>query len=406
MDAACTNCAALTFTEYASLAQRTDRFHEDPEALQNLRFGYFGEIGGLLASMKKVSRDMMLETERDFAGKEIGDALWYLLAITALQGVLPAQLAESCLAALRGYYGEAPRPVNEEVNFRNLDAFVQAQVGGELEDRIAILGELAGAAGALAEGPNPQTHFRDAKGHPDILGRHLSLLVRAAAAFGLSLEKIARHNLDKISERWPGPGPDRIYHPLFDLPQDYPAHERLPREFTVFFEQRVSGKQNHVVQSIRGVFVGDRLTDNSVEEDGYRFHDVFHLAYVAHLGWSPVIRGLLKLKRKSNHEVDENQDGARAMIIEEGIATWIFNHGKARGDLFEGVKEGKLAFGLLKQIKSMVSGYEVDQCPIWQWERAILEGFRVFRELYAAKSGYVRVNMDNHTIEFSQGSFE
>ncbi|MEN2469325.1 hypothetical protein [Burkholderia sp. GS2Y] len=52
----------------------------------------------------------------------------------------------------------------------------------------------------------------------------------------------------------------------------------------------------------------------------------FHLAYVAHLGWSPVIRALLKLKRKSDPKLDENEDGARAAIIEEGIATWIFNH--------------------------------------------------------------------------------
>ena len=37
-------------------------------------------------------------------------------------------------------------------------------------------------------------------------------------------------------------------------------------------------------------------------------------------GWSPVLRSLLKLKRKTDPELDENQDGARATIIEEGIA--------------------------------------------------------------------------------------
>jgi aryl-alcohol dehydrogenase-like predicted oxidoreductase len=49
-----------------------------------------------------------------------------------------------------------------------------------------------------------------------------------------------------------------------------------------------------------------------------------------YLGWSPVLRGLLKRKRKSNAKIDENEDGARAAIIEEGIATWIFNNAKRR----------------------------------------------------------------------------
>lgn len=60
----------------------------------------------------------------------------------------------------------------------------------------------------------------------------------------------------------------------------------------------------------------------------YRFHDVFHLAYAAVLGWSPVLRALLKCKRKSHPWLDENQDGARAILIEEGISTFVFNHAK------------------------------------------------------------------------------
>ena len=48
-----------------------------------------------------------------------------------------------------------------------------------------------------------------------------------------------------------------------------------------------------------GEKIGDELTDNAYKDDGYRFHDVFHSAYVAILGWSPVIRKLLKRKRKS-----------------------------------------------------------------------------------------------------------
>ena len=88
------------------------------------------------------------------------------------------------------------------------------------------------------------------------------------------------------------------------------------------------------------------------------------------------------------------------MIIEEGIATWIFNHARDKGKYFDGVKEGKLEYALLKQVQSMVAGYEVDKCPLWQWERAILEGFRVFRLLRNDRCGIVKVNMHDHSITY------
>jgi hypothetical protein len=118
------------------------------------------------------------------------------------------------------------------------------------------------------------------------------------------------------------------------------------------------------------------------------------------LGWSPVVRGLLKLKRKSNSRVDRDEDGARAMIIEEGIATWIFNHAYRHRYLTD-TAPGKLDYGVLKQVREMVKGYEVYACPLWQWEKAILEGFKVFRELCDAGGGEVTVDMKAHSISFS-----
>ncbi|RIE00083.1 hypothetical protein D3F03_02520 [Simplicispira hankyongi] len=225
----------------------------------------------------------------------------------------------------------------------------------------------------------------------------MAVLGLVCASFLLKLEDVARDNLVKIRGRWPGSS--RAYRDAFD--NSFPEHERLPRILPIEFIERGRVGSTYVVQRLNGVHVGDRLTDNSNEADDYRFHDVFHLAYVAHLGWSPVIRSLLKLKRKSNAAVDENEDGARAMIIEEGIATWIFNHAKRRR-FYEDVEPGKLDYGLLKQVHSMVSGYEVDSCPLWQWEQAILDGFRVFRELRKTehRGGMVVVNMTDHTLTF------
>lgn len=387
----------LTLTAYSERAQKSQRLGEGTLALQNLRFGYFGEVGGLLAALKKAKRDNLIGTQRDFAAEELGDALWYLLAIAHEQGIKPAALGEATLGVLRLHYKEHAKPLACEVSFKNIDAFIQAQVQ-QTEDRSRLLSELAAAAGDLAAATGLQAEIRNSGTPTDFLGHHLALLARLAASFGLRLENIATANLAKVADRWPGDNP--VYIAPFDHAPPYREYELLPRKFTVNFEERAEGNQKHVVQSICGVFIGDRLTDNSVEEDGYRFHDVFHLAYVAHLGWSPVIRGLLKRKRKSVPAVDENQDGARAMIIEEGIATWIFNHAKDRGDLFAEVERGQLAFGLLKQIRQMVRGYEVEACPLWQWEVAILDGFNVFRALYDAKRGRVHVDMNAHTLEF------
>ena len=72
--------------------------------------------------------------------------------------------------------------------------------------------------------------------------------------------------------------------------------------------------------------IGNPLTDNAYSDDGYRFHDVIHLAHAAVLGWSPVLRHILKRKRKSVPDVDEIEDGARAQIVEECVAAATYEH--------------------------------------------------------------------------------
>ena len=388
---------ALTLAQYAERARETDRFVDDPRVLERLRFGYFGEIGGLLAAVKKVARDQLHTTETEAAGEELGDALWYLVAMTNALRISPDDLGHSCLNQLRVHYNEKPITQHQNgITFRQIDGLLNAHQGGDESRRAAMLGDLAYAAGTLAQETSEQLKLQAAPSQTEHFGKLLADLARTCACFRLHIEDVALDNIEKITGRWPGSNPRYIA--LFDDDPKLPEYERLPRQFKILFEERDREKGN-VVQSIRGVFVGDRLTDNSNEPDDYRFHDVFHLAYVAHLGWSPVVRGLLKRKRKSDAKKDENEDGARAMIIEEGIATWIFNHAKRR-EHYKDVKLGKLDFGLLKQIKSMVTGYEVENCPLWQWERAILDGFQVFRQLQKARQGTVAVDMNAHTLTF------
>lgn len=387
----------LALANYASAACSTDRFTQVDKRVDQLRFGLFGEVGGLLAALKKVSRDDLLETDTQMAGEEIGDALWYLFATADALDIYSDALGAACLRILRVRLDESDRPASAPLTFHQIDGLVALHPQDE-EQRNVLLGELAKACGDFVCRPvTPGEKDNSNNSICGALAEILALMAQVSSMFSLSLENIAAANLIKIKGRWPGTSP--VYVDLFD--NHFPEHEKLPREFRIEFIERGNPETGHVVQSLRGVFIGDRLTDNSHEHDDYRFHDVFHLAYAAYLGWSPVIRSLLKVKRKSKSEIDEREDGARAMIIEEGIATWIFNHAKQRKH-YEGIEEGKLDYSLLKQVHSMVRGYEVEKCPLWQWEKAILEGFKVFRELRKPehRGGTVIVDMISHTLQF------
>jgi hypothetical protein len=152
------------------------------------------------------------------------------------------------------------------------------------------------------------------------------------------------------------------------------------------------------MQQVNEINIGDRLTDNIGEPDDYRFHDVFHWTFAAILGWSPVTRALLRLKRKSDSKIDENEDGARAQLVEEGVATWIFNHGR-RLNFYENIET--VDYRLLKSTREFVSGYEVGCCPLWMWERAILEAFRAFRFLKAHRKGQLEIDLELRKIEIN-----
>ena len=391
----------LLLAEYFESAAQTDQFANKPDELDKLRFGLFGEVGGLLAAVKKVLRDQLKGSETEITGEEIGDTLWYLASVARALEIAPDALGAACMKSLRVEFGELDTPPTAVTSFRNIDGIVSMHHARQATRRTELLGRLAKQSGDLMAPEESALRAMPPEERVAILGALMASLALVANSFSLALEDLAHDNVAKTHGRWPGSGAK--YVALFDADPQYPEHERLPRELDIEFFERDQETSPYVVQQLRGVFIGDRLTDNNAEADDYRFHDVFHLAYVAHLGWSPVIRALLKRKRKSRKDIDENEDGARAMIIEEGIATWIFNHAKKRGDFFEGIEIGKLEYGLLKQVQSMVAGYEVDQCPLWQWEKAILDGFQVFRDMRKPENrgGTVRVNMLEHTITFT-----
>jgi hypothetical protein len=208
-----------------------------------------------------------------------------------------------------------------------------------------------------------------------------------ATYVGVSLEDAARQNLEKVQDRWPT---DKSYAPPFD--EGYPDYEKLPRKLTINIREVVPEPGKYfVLQTSGGVQIGDRLTDKIEDADQYRFHDVFHYAYAAVLGWSPVLRSLLRLRRRSNPDVDETEDGPRAVLIEEGISALVFAEAKSQA-YFRSVEAGRLSFDVLKTIRRFVRGYEAQVLPLWQWEEAILQGFEAFRFLQERRAARVTID--------------
>jgi len=264
---------------------------------------------------------------------------------------------------------------------------------------VPLLGMVGEVGSLLTE---YKKHLRDGDAHKlfqegieEELGDLLLYVVNVATKFGLNLDSVAENNLRKCRDRWGWRNTTGMSgRPSFD--SGFPNHERLPCTFKVEFTELAADNSVKMRAFIEGFQVGDDLTDNSYLDDGYRFHDIFHLAYAAVLGWSPVTRQLLgRRKRKSNSKVDEVEDGGRAKAIEEGISALVFGYAKDHGFL-EGIDT--LDYQLLRTIKNMTSHLEVSQRSLGEWEKAILDGYSVWRQLEKNRGGEVVVDLDARSI--------
>lgn len=266
---------------------------------------------------------------------------------------------------------------------------------GEESMIVALLG-LVGEIGTLAA--EHKKRMRDKEKYrlfkdrvEEDVGDILWYLANFASKNEMDLEEVAKKNLHKVRSRWALPVGAQI--PLFD--EDCKPEEQLPRHFEVDFK---IDKKGRVVLYRDGGRVGDPLTDNNYADDGYRFHDVFHLAYAAVLGWSPVTRKLLKCKRKSDKITDNVEDGGRAAVIEEGVAAMAYASAKDAA-FFDGATE--VDHALLDNIQRLTSHLEVQRRSPAEWEKAILLGFRVWRELRKHNGGRVTVDLVNQQLYFA-----
>jgi NTP pyrophosphatase (non-canonical NTP hydrolase) len=189
-----------------------------------------------------------------------------------------------------------------EYQQRALETDRTALSGSEAAQLVPLLG-LAGEAGQLLseykkrlrDGPS---HVRFVDRVHEELGDILWYISNLASKYGLDLEQVAQANLVKTRARFMrGEG--------VMLGEGANEDERFPDRFTLTFEQQIDGERVIVRTLLEGEQVGAELTDNAHDDDGYRFHDVFHAAFVAVLGWSPVLRKLLGRKRRSIAKLDE-----------------------------------------------------------------------------------------------------
>lgn len=381
--------STLTLSAYQRQAQLTDQRRADDLGITFPILGLFGETGSLLSEVKKKRRDTVAYTGYEASVlEELGDTLWYLAAVSARANLGLDELAVNVDRSLSDWRSTGSPDLRFDT-FETQAYGTAAAPSPAFERRLLAL---AGEVGLLLT-----DHYagRLERNRSALKGRLIAILRAlrdAAHEAGLTLEAAARVNLEKIFDRWPT---ERHYPPLFDA--KFPENEQLPRHLIIdITEVEVDGRAMARLTR-NGIPIGDPLTDNREDDDDYRFHDVFHLSYAAHLGWSPTLRRLLRVKRKSDAKIDEVQDGARAVLIEEGIATWIFNHAQQLA-LFDGIEA--LDYGLLKSVRSFVAGYEAERCPLWLWEEAILAGYWVFRQVQKYRGGRVGIDLAERSIWF------
>lgn len=369
------NEGSLLLSDYAAEIAATDvlNSHDFNPVLQ----GLYGEVGGIMATAKKNVRERTAYPGfKKAAVEEFGDTLWYLAAICRRLQI-----------PLEDIFAEA----TNHGNFRNVGvasdvaegalAYIAVPVDSttSLDTTLVRLGQ--SAAALLGSTPTRINLISFARAYLD-----------AMHAAKLAFSEVARGNLRKARGAFLEPQAEDLAGLDFD--SDFGIEEQLPRNFKIRVNQRGSGKS---YLQWKGVFIGDPLTDNIADHDGYRFHDVFHFSYAAILHWSPVMRALIRHKRKSNPRYDEEQDSGRAIVVEEGVSAWIFSRAKEL-NFFE--NQEKVSLGLLKTIGEFVAGYEVEKCPLKLWERAILDGYAVFRQLKANQGGWIIGNREQRTITY------
>lgn len=427
----------MLISRYDQFVAKSDRSAGRPhdERLRIAIYGLAAEVGSVVSAIKKRTLAEDGQTNwnepNDEIIEELGDVVWYCFALTQINNpgqmvnifALDIQNLKNEIGASDARAAEISRALNVEnaekflssadvflamtrMTFADYQeiAFLTARTKDEIlvEVCLAVLSQLTAE---LFRRTLPKVELDLNRTLPDrdinsVLGEIAWHVAALASLFGLELGQVAQQNVDKVSYRLDRSSPT----PLHD--DGFPPDQQFPRRFEIEF---VADGQNRSQMYMDGELLGDPLTDNAYDDDGYRFHDVMHLANIAKLGWSPVMRKLMGRKRRSDPMIDEIEDGARALIVEEAIVKIIHSQGvkleKLRNPnatepvrLFSNPHD--ITFQFLKVINGFSKGLEVDKNRYWEWEEAITEGHYLFHKLRVEKRGTVIVNLDERSITY------
>lgn len=367
---------SMLLRDYLRDIEATDELPKDE--ITPVLFGLYGEVGSILSTAKKLDRDkgsyIGYKKTRE---EEFGDVLWYFAALCRRVGASADDIFSKATASADYQHvvaaNDLPHGPVSHVSILGSSPSIQKSYL-----------DLGSAIGPLIKA------VEEGKDIQPFLCYFADCYLRALQASELVFARVVQTNLTKALGRFIETDFSKL--PTFDA--SFLDEERLPDEFEIRITQRSSG-QSYLQWN--GVFIGDPLTDNIRDPDGYRFHDVFHMAHAAILHWSPTFRALIKHKRKSKKEIDEAQDGGRAIVVEEGLTAWIYSRAKEL-NYFQG--QDRVSFDMLKTIAQFVQGYEVEACPLKLWERAILRGYDVFLKVRENNGGIVVGDRRARNIEY------
>ena len=364
----------ISISKYEKIVKKTDQFEFNE--IQPILLGLFGEVGSVMSAVKKFKRE-----SKAFSGyeqaviDELGDTFWYFTALTrryklSVWNVIPSYSKNNANPPLLQASDDLQPPIPQ----------TQKAKTTKISKSLLQLGHATSSLLEIESANEPN--------RKELLNEFAKAFFNVIFLTQISLKSVLEINSKKVEDRFICPKNSSL--PTFD--DNLPPEEQLPQKFKIEIKERANGK---VYMRMNGVFIGAPLTDNIRVEDGFRFHDVIHFSHVAILHWSPTIRGLLKHKRKSDPEIDEGEDGGRGVVIEEGLAAWVFSKAKEL-DYFDG--HNKVSIDILKTIQDFVKGYEVARCPAALWEKAILDGYSVFRQVKKNKGGYIIGNRKKRTL--------
>ena len=370
---------APNFRGYQKRAWLTSRHRPvvGGDAITTPMLGLIGEAGEVVSELKKRARDgESYVAFHERLVEELGDLLWYAADLATHRGLDLGEIEKGALAEM----------------FRQSDLVRER---GWIKPALALVeqtGRISRAYGSFLAG-------EEAGFNAVLFDSLVALLANVqalAVVHGTSLAEVVEQNESKIQQRWALPGEF-----VSTVSDEWPEHERLPRRFEALLADeggRVS--VSFVIDGERSSVQPDMLTDNARDEDGYRFHDVFHFAYAAVLGWSPITRSLLRRKRKSDPVFDEVEDGGRAAAIEEAISAMVFSSAKQHR-MFDGIRT--VDGSLLRTIRGMTEHLEARERTDAEWQDAILQGYGAWRQVWQAGGGCVRADRGARQIHFVDG---